>query len=120
MWKLYGQDDEQEKRGNIMKKFTGHKIIGKITIYGENAMHWAVTIESKKYGYICFRLPFFCFGKWFPLYFYLSPNATPWASTFYLGKDKIECAKSFLRRLYLGHNFNINDNEEILFRINGV
>lgn len=68
--------------------FGGHLTLGPITVYGENAMHWGVDIYTKRWGYICFRLPFRCYGIWWPLYFYVSPNATPWASTFYRGPDK--------------------------------
>lgn len=64
----------------------GHISIGPITIYGENAMHWAVNVKTKRWGYICFRLPFRCFGRWHPLYFYVSPNGTPWAATFIFPK----------------------------------
>jgi hypothetical protein len=90
----------------------GHISIGGITIYGENAMHWGVNIRSKKYGYICFRLPFRCFGKWWPLYFYVSPNGTPWASTFYMGKDKSQKKKSQLRKEAFGHNFKYEYEDE--------
>lgn len=59
--------------------FDGYITIGKrLTIYGDNAMHWGVTFHTKKYGYVCFRLPFRSRGKWWPLYLYCSPNATPW------------------------------------------
>ena len=85
----------------------GHFDIGKmITIYGENVMHWGVSIKTARWGYICFRLPFRCFGCWWPLYFYVSPNATPWASTFYLGPNKFEKTLSRRRRNRYGHNFN--------------
>ena len=60
----------------------GHVNIFNITIYGENAMHWGVTIRTKRWGYICFRLPLRCFGRWWALYFYISPNATPNSATF--------------------------------------
>ena len=90
----------------IRKALSGHIKIGKrITIYGRNAMRWGVTIWTNRYGYICFRLPFTCFGKWFPLYLYFSPNATPWAATLMLGKTDNERAKSKLRKSALGHNF---------------
>ena len=62
----------------------GHLSIGSITIYGENAMHWAVNIRTRKFGYICFRLPVKCFGVWWPLYFYCSPDTTPTRATFWL------------------------------------
>mgnify|MGYP003660025494 CR=1 FL=1 len=64
----------------------GHIDIFNITIYGENAMHWGVTISTKRWGYICFRLPLRCFGGWHSLYFYCSPNATPSEATYTLGK----------------------------------
>ena len=84
----------------------GHISIGRLFIYGENAMHWGAVYWTKRWGYICFRLPFRCFGKWWPLYFYVSPNATPWASTFYLGPNKGAKAAATLRRRAFGHNFN--------------
>lgn len=67
---------------------SGHFTIGALTIYGENAMHWAVNIKTKK-GYLCLRLPLRCFGRWWPLYCYLSPNGTPSSATrWWWGKDK--------------------------------
>lgn len=66
----------------------GHVNAGPIVIYGENAMHWAVNIETRL-GYICFRLPIKCFDKWWPMYFYISPTGTPNKATFWLyGKEK--------------------------------
>jgi len=65
----------------------GHVDIWNITIYGENAMHWAVNIKTKRWGYVCFRLPFRCFGVWHPLYFYTSPNGTPRNATFCIPKS---------------------------------
>lgn len=109
---------------------TGHITIGNLTIFGRNAMHWGVTLWTKKYGYICFRLPFTCEGKWYPMYLYFSPCATPWASTFMIGKEhrKDEWAKSRIRRLVLGHNFNSDEwnmeyevfNSDILNAINNM
>lgn len=94
---------------------SGHISIGNLTIYGRNAMHWGVTLYTKKYGYICFRLPFRCFGGWWPLYFYLSPNATPWAATFMLGRKAhpADWVKSRIRYSCFGHNFEVHGwNEE--------
>lgn len=65
---------------------SGHLNIGPATIYGENAMHWAVNIRTKRWGYICFRLPLRCFGTWWPLYFYTSPNGTPGKATYCIPK----------------------------------
>ena len=84
----------------------GHIDVFNITIYGENAMHWGVTIHTNRFGYVCFRLPLRCFGSWWPLYFYLSPNATPWASTFYMGSERSIRTESAIRRKKYGHNFN--------------
>lgn len=64
----------------------GHLSIGPLTIYGENAMHWAVNIRTQRWGYVCFRLPFRCFGNWWPLYFYTSPNGTPAKATYCIPK----------------------------------
>ena len=58
----------------------GHINIGPVTIFGENAMHWAVVIRTQ-WGCLSFRLPFRCFGKWWPLYCFLSPNGTPSKAT---------------------------------------
>jgi hypothetical protein len=60
----------------------GHITIGPITIFGENAMHWAVNIKTRR-GWFCFRLPFRCFGSWWSLYCYLSPDATPNRATWW-------------------------------------
>ena len=91
--------------------FKGHLNIGKrLTIYGNNAMHWGVIFYTRKFGYVCFRLPFRSCGSWHPLYFYCSPNATPWAATFMLGRKAYpdDWALSRIRRSCFGHNFDEN------------
>lgn len=90
-------------------------------------MHWGVHFYTKKYGYICFRLPLPCYGRWWPLYFYCSPNATPWAATFMIGHgyDR-DWALSRIRRKVLGHNFGVHKflekygckNYDLLYAIN--
>lgn len=84
-----------------------------ITIYGRGVNNWAVYIRNARYGYICFRLPFLCFGYWTPLYFYLSPDGTPSKSTFYIGKRKSfeDWATARLRYKYFGHNYDIKKYE---------
>lgn len=68
----------------------GHiTIFGIITIFGENAMHWGVTIKIRK-KYLCFRLPFRCFGSWWPLYLYISPDGTPASATWSLFKTRYQ------------------------------
>lgn len=107
-----------------MKKLTsylsGHANLGPVTIFGLNAMHWGVTIKSKKYGRICFRLPLPCFGRFPRLYFYLSPNGTPWASTFCIGLGAKEKAKAILRRKEFGHNFDSWNDEELKIRLRRI
>lgn len=58
----------------------GHVDIGPVTIFGENAMHWAVVTRTR-WGYLSFRLPVRCFGCWWPMYCFLSPNGTPGDAT---------------------------------------
>ena len=97
----------------------GHISIGPITIFGSNAMAWAVNIRSKKYGYICFTLPSIHFlRKKQGHYLYLSPNATPWAATFYRGRDKDNVLKAAIRKHMFGHGFSTDDRHDKLWFIN--
>lgn len=125
----------KRKIGKFLRgKIDEHIKIGKrLTIYGDNAMHFGGHFWTKKYGYICFRLPLPCFIvdwflydsskiRWYPLYLYFSPNATPWASTFMLGKkhDRDDWALARVRKRRFGHNFNTNENYEELRKINKI
>ena len=104
------------------KNMNGLCNMGPITIYGQNAMHWAVNIKIPK-CYICFRLPLRCFGKWWPLYLYISENATPGSSTILFGNGQSidnKVAAKFRRKIfgifytkrgYFGEIFNILENE---------
>jgi hypothetical protein len=97
----------------------GHISIGEFTIWGRNAMRWAITFRMKKYGYICFNLPFIpVYGKFTKFYFYISTNGTPGASTFYYGPSNIETKLSKLRKRAFGHGFDYYENEEDLYYIN--
>jgi hypothetical protein len=69
----------------LEKHFGGHWSAGPLTVYGWNAMHVAVNWRTRRWGYVCFHPPLYWCGQWWPWYFYLSPNATPWASTFLAG-----------------------------------
>ena len=60
----------------------GHVTIGPVTIFGENAMHWAVVIDMGK-DYLSFRLPLRCDGRWWPLYCFRSPDGTPTQATWW-------------------------------------
>ena len=99
---------------NLFQKYLGgHIDIGrKITIYGFNAMHVALDIYHKRYGHICFhpQLPqaFFGIGKKWSWYFYISPNATPWASTFAIGPGNYKHDKKSakLRKKLFGYIYN--------------
>lgn len=93
-----------------MTLWNGHINIGPITIYGNNAMDWAVNVRTKKWGYICFTLPTLRRFKTKLWYFYLSPNATPWACTYYLGHSKSERIRSQIRKLNFGHGFKYTHN----------
>lgn len=62
---------------NFLEKYLGgHINIGRLIIYGFNAMHVAFNYMTDK-TYICFHPPMHCFGKWWPWYLYISRNATP-------------------------------------------
>lgn len=64
----------KEYRSGNERLMAGHISIGNLTVYGRNVMHWGVNLYTKKYGYVCFRLPLPCYGRWWPLYFYCSPK----------------------------------------------
>jgi hypothetical protein len=55
------------------------------TVYGANAMHWAVNVHTERWGWICFHPPTRTFGGRWPWYFYVSPNGTPSCATFKIG-----------------------------------
>lgn len=103
----------------------GHVSILNITIFGANAMNWAVNIRTRKWGYICFSLPAIARFKtsrdgyrYFEWYFYLSPNATPWACTFYRGIDKQEQIRARIRKFNFGHGFNSKKFRNELYALN--
>jgi len=61
----------------------GHLHLGPITLYGANAMHWALQIKTP-WGFICAHPRTRTFGGNWPAYFYVSPDATPQSATFTL------------------------------------
>ncbi len=67
------------------RHFGGHISIGPLVIYGFNAMHVAINLHSKRWGWICFHPTCRVFGKWWRWYFYISPDATPYETTFEIG-----------------------------------
>lgn len=113
--------------------FGGHISFLNITIFGSNAMNWTVNIRTKKYGAICFTLPTlsrFTKDRYtkkyrFDWYFYLSPNGTPWASTYYIGSSKKENIRAKIRFLHFGHNFDSwsklnNELHELNNKMDGI
>jgi hypothetical protein len=78
--KLFKTVVENNLKGSIFFRFFGLPI----TIYGFNAMHVAININTR-YGYICFHPTMYCFGTIWPWYFYISDNATPQNAKFALG-----------------------------------
>ena len=72
------------KGGWWEQRFRGHWMCGPVTVYGWNAMHIAINIRM--FGtYVCFHPTVRVSGYWWPWYFYISPNATPWAATIGFG-----------------------------------
>lgn len=92
----------------LEKKLGGHISIGPVTVFGFNAMHGQTEIKTKKYGYICFHPTIRMFGRWWPGQFYMSPNGTPWASTFLLGNGhtRLEKIAAIRRWIMWGHNYD--------------
>jgi hypothetical protein len=96
--------------------------LGPVVTYGFNAMHVAINIRTRRWGYLCFHPTIRCFGVWWPWYFYASPNATPQAATFAIGPwvDYQYRAGAIIRRVRLGHNFNVNARREEFNLINAA
>jgi hypothetical protein len=68
--------------------FTGHVSFRLLwlwptTVYGANAMHWAINVHTKRWGYLCFHPTTRTFGGHWPWYFYVSRDATPCRATFH-------------------------------------
>lgn len=119
MFWLFGRKGKYDTFNWWENFMSGHMNIGNITIYGANAMCWAVNIRTKKWGTICFTLPSIRRKRMnMEHYFYFSPNGTPSASTFYIGKDKKEKIRSKIRKLNFGHGFSTYHNSYNLRLIN--
>jgi len=100
------------------QKMKGYITVGPVTVYGINAMHIAVNVQTKRWGFVCFHPSLRFLGKYapwmlgenFPWYFYLSPNAAPWASTFAIGPGiDLDTKIDALRRYTaFGHGFDVD------------
>jgi hypothetical protein len=66
------------------RHFGGHFRLGPLTQYGYNAMHFATNLRTP-WGYLCFKPPTYCFGRWWRWYVYLSDDATPQGAKWQLG-----------------------------------
>ena len=64
------------------KRLSGHLTLGPVTLYGANAMDWAVNLRLPALGVtLCAKPP----TKRRGWYVYASPNATPWAAVLGFG-----------------------------------
>ena len=63
--------------------FTGHARIGSLTIYGANAMHYAVNVRTRR-GWFCAHPTTGIDGYW-PWYAYISEDATPQGASWGIG-----------------------------------
>jgi hypothetical protein len=65
---------------------TRHVSIGPIVLFPHRgAMYGALNVRTR-WGYLCLRLPTFSYGRYLPGYLYASPNATPWAAWWGIGR----------------------------------
>ena len=91
------------------------RVFGRVTIYPlRSAMHGAINVWTKRWGYVCFKPPTYVYGRWWPWYFYLSPNATPWGATLILGRDRgmhADRRLARLRRVLWGHGYAIDEHD---------
>lgn len=75
------------KMNRLLDKFDwligGHVTIGRLTIYGRNAMHYAWNYQLKNGEWVCFRPPSRCFGMKLGYYFYISRDGTPGSARYY-------------------------------------
>jgi len=93
----------------IKKRAAGSLSVGPVTVYGANAMHWAINIRTR-WGTLCAHPTTRTFGGRWPWYLYLSENATPWAAVFAVGPgiDSYDLDKAWIRlgRILHGRSFN--------------
>jgi hypothetical protein len=65
--------------------FRGHVTWGPTTIYGANAMHWAINVWFLGH-YWCFHPTTHTFGGTWPWYFYISKDGTPSSACYLRGE----------------------------------
>lgn len=91
-------------KGRATLRFFGKKV----TIYGANAMWFAVQFHTRRWGWIVFRPP--TWNPHFKWKFYASANGTPGCATFAIGPgiSNEEKRRAWIRRQMLGHNFDVD------------
>lgn len=67
--------------------FRGHVTVGPVTIYGANAMHWAINVWWLGH-YWCVHPHTRTYGGSWPPYFYISRDGTPQTACFMVGRDE--------------------------------
>ncbi len=96
--------------------------IGPITVYRDYAQCWAVKLHTRRWGWLCLRLPIYSCGVLPGPAFWASPNGAPWAATIFKGGSPKEAhyrVQADQRRMLLGHNFDPVDvgNATLLWEI---
>ena len=77
MFKTLPFPDRPLKDRLWFKYMQGHVSLGRLCIYGFNAMHVALDLRTP-WGFLCIHPPFIrCFGKTWPWYIYLTKDGTP-------------------------------------------
>jgi len=95
----------------ILERYFGGSIsIGPVTVYGYNAMHFALNVRTR-WGALCVHPTTRTFGGHWPWYIYVSKNCTPWAAVWGIGPgidptDMDKIAVRFWRWLH-GRRFNV-------------
>ena len=92
------------------KMFGGSLSFFNVTIHGRDYGHtpWEVQVHTKKYGYICFNLPIPVNGKIKKFYYFLSPDRTSYASTYYKFHGLLYKNTAPMVKECFGHNFDID------------
>lgn len=84
--KTWERKSRRGRRVSFWEKYLGgHFSLGPVTVYGFNAMHVAINVRTRRWGYVCFHPTIRMNGHWWRWYFYCSPDATPHSATFAIG-----------------------------------
>ena len=75
-WLYYVRQPQLHRRRWQDRLLIGHITMGRVTLYGANAMHWALEVRIGR-SYWCFHPITHTFGGYWPWYFYASHDATP-------------------------------------------